>query len=743
MTTFNRSRRGTLLPARRGSFSRSRRGFLQVSAAAGGALCLELSMPSIALGEVRAADAELNAWVVVRADDAVIIRIARSEMGQGSSTGLPMLVAEELQCDWSKVTTEFVPVAEHLRRNRAWVSMSTGGSRAIRDSQEFLRRAGATAREMLVAAAAKEFGVPAAECRAAGGVITHSPSGRRTTYGKVAAAAAKLEVPKDVKLKDPKDWTVIGKAKVARFDLPDKVLGKPVYGIDVEVPGMMYASLAQCPVFGGSLTSVDKSVAMKMRGVKQVVELPDAVAVVADNWWRADQALKALKVQWDDAGKGRESSDTILAFLKAGQADPSVPSARKDGDVAAAFGAAAKSVEAEYFTPYLNHATMEPQTCTAWLRNDGGASRLDVWAPTQNGEATAAAAAEAADIPLANVAVTKTQLGGGFGRRGATQDFVRYAVALAKQMPGVPIKMVWSREEDMQHGYYRPISLTRMKASLDTAGRMTGWHTKIACSSIMARMAPERIKNGLDPQACSGFTDSPYAVANQQVDFAMRNTHVPVGFWRSVYHSQNPFFRECFIDEVAQAAGSDPYAFRRAMLTGERAKRDLAILDVVARAAGWDAPLAAGTHRGIAVADAYGSYTAGIVELSVDANHRITLKRVVIGVDPGYVVNVDAAKAQIEGGIIFALSAIMYGEITLANGRVKQSNFHDYRMLLLRDTPLIEAVLAPTGGFWGGMGEPPMACVAPAMINALAAATGKRVRSLPLMNAGYSLATSA
>jgi isoquinoline 1-oxidoreductase beta subunit len=724
-------------------FDRSRRAFLQVSAVAGGALCLELAVPALSRAQAPEAAAEVNAWVVIHPDDSIVIRIARSEMGQGSSTGLPMLVAEELECDWSKVSIEFASVAESLRRNRPWGNMSTGGSRSIRESQEYLRKAGAVAREMLVAAAAQDFGVPAGECRVAKGVITHAPSGRRTTFGKVAAAAAKLDVPKDVKLKDPGDWTLIGKAKVPRFDLPDKVRGKPVYGIDVHLPGMLYASLVQCPVFGGSVKAVDSSAAQKMRGVKRIVQMHDAVAVVADNWWRANQAAKALKIDWDDAGKAGESRATILAYLKAGQADASAPAARKDGDVGAAFAQAAKSVEAEYFTPYLNHATMEPQNCTAWLRNDNGVARLDVWAPTQSGEASAAAAAEAAGVPVADVAFTKTQLGGGFGRRGAFQDFVRYGVAVAKTMPGTPVKTLWSREEDMQHDFYRPISLTRMKASLDASGRMTGWQTKIACSSITASMAPSRLKNGVDMQACGSFVDSPYVVPNQQVDFSLRNTHVPVGFWRSVYHSQNPFFRECFIDEVAHAAGQDPYAFRRALLTGERAKRDLAILDVVAKAAGWGAPLPNGVHRGIAVADAYGSFTAGVIEIAVDPQNRIRLSRVVIGVDPGHVVDVDAAKAQIEGSGIFALSAIVYGEITLEGGRVKQTNFNDYEMLKLRDAPPIEAILVPSGGFWGGMGEPPMACVAPALVNALAAATGKRVRSLPLVRAGYSLATSA
>jgi len=726
------------------AFDPSRRAFLQVSAAASGAFCLELVVPSLAHADTPAQGADVNAWITIHPDDSIVIRVARSEMGQGSSTGLPMLVAEELGCDWSKVSIEFAPVSESFARNHPWGSMSTGGSRSIRESQEYLRRAGATAREMLVTAAAKDFGVDANECRVDNGVITHAASNRRTTFGKVATAAAKLEPPRDVKLKDPKDWTLIGKANVPRFDLHDKVRGKPVYGIDVALPGMLYASVAQCPVFGGSLKSVDASAAQAMRGVSRVVQLPNAVAVVADNWWRANQALKTLKIEWDNGGKGRESSATILEYLKAGQADANAPTALKEGNVAQAFAQAAKVVEAEYFTPYLNHATMEPQNCTAWFRDEGGVTHLDVWAPTQSGETSAMVASETGGVPIANVNFTKTQVGGGFGRRGGSQDFIRFGVAIAKAMPGTPIKMLWSREEDMQHDFFRPISLTRMKASLDASGRVTGWQTKIACSSISAWLAPSRIKDGVDMQACASFVDSPYAVANQQVDFSLRNTHVPVGYWRSVYHSQNPFFRECFVDEMARAAGLDPLAFRRTLLAGdENGKRNLAILDAVAKAVSWGTATPNGVHRGIAVAAAYGSYTAGAVELSVDAQNRIRLLRVVLGVDPGHVVDTDAAKAQIEGAVIFALSAIVYGDITLTDGRVNERNFNDYRLLHLRDTPRIEALLVPSGGFWGGMGEPPMVCVGPALVNALAAATGKRVRALPLVKAGYSLATSA
>jgi len=717
----------------------SRRHFLKVSAAAGGAFCLELAFPVAGRAQSAAsAGAEVTAWVLIQADDQVIIRIARSEMGQGSQTGLAMLVAEELECDWSRVRTEFASVAENLRRDRVWGSMSTGGSQSIRQSQEYLRRAGATAREMLVGAAARGWGVPAGECRVAKGTITHAPTGRATTYGKVAAAAAGLTPPKDVRLKEPGEWSLIGKASVQRFDLRDKILGLPVYAIDVELPGMLHAALMQCPVFGGKVKSVDKSAALALRGVKQVVELPDAVAVVADNWWRANKALGALRIEWDTGADAKVDSAAIMAFLRTGVAQADLPVARKDGDVDAAFAQAAKTVEAEYFTPFLNHATMEPQTCTAWFHDD----RLEVWAPTQNGEATAAAAAESGGVPLARVEVHKMQLGGGFGRRGATQDWARYAVRIASHVRGTPVKMLWSREEDMQHGFYRPASLVKMKAAVDAAGRMTAFHTRISCPSIIARIAPERLSGSLDLQACGSFHDAPYAMPNQRVEYAMRNPHVPVGFWRSVYHSQNPYFRECFIDEVAQAAGKDPLEFRRALLAGQRARRDLAILESVAKAAGWGSPLPAGAFRGIAVADGYGSYAAGVIELSVNAKSEISLHRVIVGVDSGYVVNSDAAKAQIEGCVIYALTAAMYGENTIKDGRVVESNFHDYRMLLLRDTPKIVTVLAPTGGFWGGMGEPPMTPIAPALVNAIAAATGKRIRSLPLRNHGFALATS-
>lgn len=715
----------------------ARRGFLKAIAAAGGALCLELTLPPSARAENRGA--EITVWLLVYPDNTVRMRVARSEMGQGSMTGLPMLIAEELECDWNRVRVEYVPVAEHIRRDRAWGNMATGGSISIRGSHSVLRSAGAAAREMLIAAAAQRWNVDTAACRAAGSVITHAASGRTLTYGDVAEAASRLTPPGNVKLKDPKDWKLIGRP-IRRVDLRDKVLGKPVFAIDVQLPGMLHASLAQCPVFGGKLKSVgDKDAALQRRGVRKIVELPDAVAVVADNWWRADQARQLLRPEWDDGGNGSVTSDGILALLKADIAAEHASVARDDGDAVTVIARAPRRIEAEYFTPFLNHATMEPQTCTALIKGD----RVEVWASTQNGEATAAAVATAAGVPLASVEVHKMQLGGGFGRRGAFQDAPRYAVLIARQMPGTPVKTTWSRTEDMQHCFFRPVSLARMSAGLDDKGRLVGWRTRIAAPSIAAGLAPERIKGGLDLQACGSFADAPYAVPNMRVEYAMRNTHVPVGYWRSVYHSQNPYFRECFVDEVAAALGKDPYALRRELLAGEKTARNLRVLEAVARVAGWDTPAPAGLYRGIALADGYGSYAACVVELRIDRSNLIDLKRVIVAVDPGYVVNPDSARAQIEGNVVFALTAALYGEITIRNGRVEQGNFDDYRMMLLRECPKIESVLAPSGGFWGGMGEPPLMPVAPALVNAIAAATGRRLRSLPLSRHGFRLATAA
>jgi isoquinoline 1-oxidoreductase beta subunit len=721
------------------TFVASRREFLKQSAAIGGGLAVGYG-PLGAFAQNAGGVAEVTAWVVIRPDDAIIIRYARAEMGQGSMTSAPMLVAEELECDWRRVKVEYVSPNANVKRKRAWGDMASVGSRTIRFSQEYLRKAGATAREMLIAAAAKQWGVPASECSAANSFITHGPSKRRVSYGKVADAASKLEPPKDVKLKDPKDWKLIGKP-VKRFDIPDTVMGKQRYGIDVQLPGMLYAAIAQCPVFGGKVKSFDAARVNGRRGIVKVVSLETFVAVVADNWWRAKEALRDVAVEWDVGANGNASSTTIMDFYRAGlDAQTDIAISRKDGDFDQAFGAAAKKLEAEYFTPYLAHSTMEPQNCTVLIK-DG---RVDVWVPTQNAEASLAVAAATAGVPLENVEVHQVQLGGGFGRRGGGQDFVRQGVAIAKAMEGTPVKMLWTREEDTQHDFYRPASLIRMKAALDDSGMPTAWYSRVASTSIISTLAHLPLKpplapaEGVDPQAVASLTDLPHAIPNVRIEYAQRNAHVPVGFWRTVGHSQNPFVRESFMDELASAAGKDPYEYRRALLA--KSPRDLGVLEATAKAAGWGKPLPAGVFRGIAQTEAYGSYTSAVVELSVDKNGEVGIRRLVLGVDPGYVVNPDNVVAQMQGSAVFMLTAMFWGEITIRDGRAEQSNFHDYRMMRLREMPKVEVVLAPSGGFWGGVGEPGQASIAPAVCNAIFAATGKRIRSLPLKNHGLTLA---
>ena len=716
-------------------FVPSRRKFLKQSAAIGGGLSVGVYLPDAlaAKAGVESKGAEVGAWVVVRPDDTVIICYARSEMGQGSFTSAPMLVAEELECDWKKVRVEYASTNEHVRRKRVWGDMASVGSRTIRLSQEYLRKGGATAREMLIVAAARKWGVNASECSAANNVITHGPSGRKTSFGSVANDAANIEPPKDVRLKDPKDWKIIGKS-MKRFDIPDTVMGRQRYGVDTQLPGMVYAAVAQCPVFGGKLKSFDAAKIQGRRGIIKVVQIDQAVAVVADNWWRAKEALKELPVEWDVGANGKVTSASIKDFLRAGLDEPAAPVAKRAGDFDKAVASAAKVLEAEYYTPFLAHSCMEPMGCTVLIK-DG---RVDVWASTQSGEGTIASAATAAGVPLESVEVHKTQAGGGFGRRGGGQDFVRFGTLIAKTMEGTPVKSLWTREEDTQHDFYRPVALYRLKAGLDAAGNPTAWYTRYAVPSLVATLLRLPLKNGIDAPAAEGWADFPYEVPNVQMEYAQRNPHVPVGFWRAVGWSQNPFARECFLDELAHAAGKDPYQYRRALLAHER--RPLGVLEAAAKAAGWDKPLPAGVYRGIAVTEPYGAYTAAVIEVSMKSSSEFQIRRIVQAIDCGYVVNPDNVIAQTQGASVYGLSAILWGEITIKDGRVEQSNFHDYRMLRMNEMPKIEVVLAPSGGFWGGVGEPGLAPIAPALCNALFAATGKRIRSLPLKNEGFNLA---
>lgn len=703
----------------------SRRDFLKASIAVGGGLCLEFNFPLVAQAAASGSAVEVTAWILLHPDDRVVVRIARSEMGQGTYTALAQLVAEELDCDWTRVCSEFASPNEHIRRKRVWGSMSTGGSQGVRSSQDYVRRAGASARQMLVAAAAARWRVPAAECSVDRGVISHAASKRRLRYGEVAAQAAKLDVPKDVALRDPKDWKIAGKS-LRRFDIPDKVMGRPVFGVDVALPGMLHASIAQCPVFGGKLKAVDASAVESMRGVKKVVRAADFVAVVADSWWRADQALQKLNIDWDFGAHATASDETVMAMLREGLADKNLPQARKTGDGAAALAGAARTLQAEYSSPYINHATMEPQTCTAWFKSDGS---LEVWTSTQNGEASMDAAAQTAGLPLEKVEVHKTMLGGGFGRRGAPQDYVRQGVTIAKALPGIPVKLMWSRAEDMQHGYYRPASLVRMTAGLDAQGRLVALHTVVACPSILKGLRPERAMTEVDSTSVRSFNDMPYTVPHIQVDYAERNGHVPVGFWRAP-GQQNDHYRECFIDEVAHAVGKDPLALRRELLAPGDKNRG--VLEAVAKGANWGAPLPAGRHRGLAVAAGFGSYTAMVMEVSVSAKGEVKVHRVVVAIDSGHVVNPDTCRAQAEGNIAFMLGAAFYQENRVKDGRMVESNFHQFRLLDMAAMPQVEVLLTPSGGFWGGHGEPGALCVSPALCNAIFAATGRRIRSLPL-----------
>ena len=719
----------------------NRRAFVIGTATAGAGLALGLDIPFGGPTVVRAADGspEVNAWVVIRPDDTVVIRIARSEMGQGTLTGLAQLVAEELECDWSKVTTEYPTPGQSVARKRAWGDFSTGGSRGIRTSQEYVRKGGATARMMLIQAAANEWKVPASECTAANSVITHTPSGRTTTYGKVVEAAARLEPPADVKLKDPKDWKLAGKA-LKRLDTADKTTGKMTYGIDIKLPGMLNAAIKDCPVFGGKLKSFDEAKVTGMKGVKKVVQVNDhAVAVVADTWWHAKSALDALPIVWDEGENAKVSSESIAKWLEEGL-DASQPAfiGNQNGDAKAAVASAAKKVEAVYNYPYQNHATMEPLNATALYTAD----KCDVWCGTQNGEAAFAATLEASGLPADKCEVHKLILGGGFGRRGQT-DYVRQAVAIAKQMPGTPIKLLWSREEDMQHGTYHPVTQCKLTGAFDADNNLTALQIRISGQSILFKLRPEALVNGMDPAAFQGLNASGeagigYSLPNLLVEHSMRNPHVPPGFWRGVNINQNAIYLECFMDELANAVGQDPVEFRRKLMT--KHPKHLAVLNAVADKIGWGKPAPQGIHRGIAQHMGYGSYVAAAAEISVTDGTKIKVHRIVAATDPGYAVNPAQIERQIAGSFVYGLSGLFYGGCTVKDGRIEQANFDTYDSMRINEMPKVESILMPSGGFWGGVGEPTICVAAPAVLNAYFAATGKRIRSVPLRDQNITFA---
>ena len=718
----------------------SRRAFIVGSAAASGGLAIGMRLPlgagSADAQSAPAAGAEINAWVVVKSDDTCVIRIARSEMGQGTLTGLAQLVAEELECDWKKVTTESITPGQNLARKRVWGEMGTGGSRGIRTSQDYVRRGGAVARVMLLQAAAAEWNVPVAEVSVNDGVITHGASGRRTSYGKVADAAAKLTAPDpaSLTLKDPKDWKIAGKP-MKRLDTADKLNGSKVYAIDLTLPGMLHAAVKACPVFGGKLVSYDEAKVAGRPGVRRVVKVNDAtVAVVADTWWRAKTALDALPIVWSEGAGASQSSATIAAHLAEGLTAKDAYAFRNEGDAPAAIQGAAKKVEAVYSTPFLAHATMEPMNCTVKLSAD----RAECWVPTQNSEASLAALSEQSGIPLPKCEVYRHDLGGGFGRRGGNQDYVRQAVLIAKEFPDVPVKLVWSREEDMGHDFYRPISQCKLTAGLDDKGQLVGLHVRVSGQSINAFVNPALIKDNKDDRQLQGYTDKPgdaqlgYTVPNLLIEYVMRNTHVPVGPWRGVNTNQNGVYMECFIEEAARAAGADSLAFRQALM-GKHPKH-LAVLNAAAEKAGWGKPLPAGVHRGLAQFMGYGSYSAAVAEVSVSGEGKLKVHRLVLALNCGHAVNPDQIAAQVEGSVAYGLTAAFYGDCPVENGRMTDLNFDRYQILRLAEMPKVETVIVPTNDFWGGVGEPTICVVTPAVLNALFAATGKPVRSLPLKN---------
>ncbi len=718
----------------------SRRKFVVGSAAAAsGGLALGFHVPfdiATAAPSASASGAEINAWVVVKADDTCMIRIARSEMGQGTLTGLAQLVAEELECDWKKVATDPITPGQNVARKRVWGEMGTGGSRGIRTSQDYVRRGGAAARMMLLQAAADQWKVPVGELAVSDGVITHAASKRSTSYGKIAAAAAKLAAPdpKSIKLKDPKDWKIAGKP-MKRLDTAAKLNGSKVYAIDLKLPGLLCAAIKDCPVFGGKLVSYDESKIAGRPGFRRVVKVKDtAVAVVADTWWRAKAALDALPLVWDEGPNAAQSSATIAERLKEGLTANVTNGSRQNGDALKAIEGAAKKVEAVYSTPFLAHATMEPMNCTAKISAD----KAEVWVPSQNLEASLAALSEASGIPLAKCEAHRHDLGGGFGRRGGSQDYVHQAVAIAKEFPDVPVKMIWSREEDMSHDFYRPISQCRAAAGLDADGNLVGLHVRVSGQSINAFSNPSAITGGKDMRQLQGYAEEPgdaqlgYAAPNMLIEYVMRNTHVPVGPWRGVNTNQNAVYMECFIDEVARAAGKDPLAFRRGLM--QQFPKHLAVLEAAAAKADWGKPLPSGVHRGIAQFMGYGSYSAAVAEVSVSDQGRLKVHRLVMAINCGHAVNPDQIAAQIEGSVAFGLTAALYGECTVANGRMEKLNFDSYEIMRLAEMPKVEAVIVPSYDFWGGVGEPTICVVTPAVLNAIHAATGKPVRSLPLKN---------
>jgi len=703
----------------------SRRMFLRAGAAAGGGLMLSLSLP-FASSEVEATDGDSfvpNAFIRIDGDGQIVLTMPYVEMGQGTYTAIPMLIAEELEVDLKQVRLEHAPPNEKLYANPLLGVQATGGSTAIRAAWKPMREAGAVARTMFVSAAAKRWNVDPASCRAQSGEVLHAPTGRRLKYGELAADAARLPVPENVALKHPEDFKLIGRP-AKRLDTPAKVNGTAVFGIDVRPPGVKIATLAQSPVFGGRVKSVDDTAAKAVKGVSQIVRLDDAVAVVADHMGAAKKGLAALAIEWDDGSHAKLSTADIAAELEKATLN-SGPVAQNIGDVDKAMASAVTKIEAIYQVPFLAHATMEPMNCTVHVRKDG----CEVWVGSQVIGRAQVVAAKTAGLPLDKVVAHNHLIGGGFGRR-LEVDGVTRAVQIAQQVDG-PVKVVWTREEDIQHDMYRPYWFDRISAGLDEKGMPIAWNHRYAGSSVIARWLPPAFNNGLDPDSTEGAIDLVYSLPNMHVEYLrVEPPGIPTAFWRSVGPSHNVYVTESFVDELAAAAKQDAVAYRRALL--DQAPRAKAVLELAAEKADWGQSLPQRVGRGVSVQFVFGTYMAQVAEVEVSKNGAVRVRRVVCAVDCGTVVNPDTVQAQIQGAIIFGITGALYGEITLKNGRVEQTNFDTYQMLRMNEVPAIEVHIIQSSEPPGGMGEPGTSAIVPAVTNAIFAATGKRVRKLPV-----------
>jgi isoquinoline 1-oxidoreductase beta subunit len=700
----------------------SRREFLQTATVASASLVIGFQLPAGGRrGMAYPSTFTPNAWLRINPDESVLVIVDRSEMGQGVTTSLPMLLAEELDADWSKIKIEFAP-ADKVYINPMFGMQGTGGSTSIRAAYTPLRKAGAAAREMLLTAAAETWGVDKSECRAEKGAVIHASSKRRLTYGKLVGKASTVPLPHDVPLKDPKDWKILG-TPARRLDTPPKVDGSAGFGIDVKAPGLLVGVIARSPVFGGKVKSFDAEKAKAVPGVRHVVEVSTGIAVVGDGYWPAKKGRDALDITWDE-GPTASVSSTTISELFAKNAEQTGAVARHDGDPQGALPGAASKVNAVYELPFLAHATMEPMNCTAHVRADG----VDIWAPTQFQTGAQGLGAGIGGVPPEKVKVHTTYLGGGFGRRFEL-DFIKEALETSKAT-GTPVKLIWSREDDIRNAQYRPANYHKFQAGLDASGQPVAWTQRIVAPSIMARVFPDTVKNGLDGEAVEGGVGMAYAIPNVHVDYVLTDTGIPVGFWRSVNNSFNGFAVETFIDELAYAAKKDPYEYRRDLLG--KAPRHLGVLNLAASKAGWGTPLPAGRARGIAVFKSFDTYVAEVAEVSVDSDGVPHVHRVVCAVDCGPVVNPGIVEAQMQSAIVYGLTAALWGEITIDKGQVQQSNFHNYRMLRMAEMPVVEVHIVPSTDSQGGVGEPGTPPIAPAVCNAIFALNGKRIRKLPI-----------